>query len=86
MKIFKIHNKFILINIGYNSFNDGKSIWFTFRIFGIGLEIDFSTRKWFVKSKTWRIIVGKFYDSFANQYTWNSLRVFKTKGYKNGIR
>tara|TARA_R100000773_G_C4218680_1_gene117166 strand:+ start:1177 stop:1431 length:255 start_codon:yes stop_codon:yes gene_type:complete len=83
MKIFKIHNKFILINIGYNLFNDGKTIWFTFRIFGVGLEIDITTRKYFItNNKNCQIVLGKFYDSFPNQYLWNSLRVFKTKGYQ----
>ena len=83
MKIFKVHNRFILFNIGHNSFDDGMVIWFAFRILGIGLELDFTTRKYFIsKGRTWGIVIGKFYDSFANQYLYNSIRVPRTKQYK----
>ena len=75
----------MLFNIGHNSFDDGIAIWFAFRILGVGLELDFSTRTWFVKPKPWRIVVGKFYEPKEDRYLWTSLRVFRTKGYKHKL-
>jgi len=79
MSLIQYENRFILFNIGHGSFDDGITIWFAFRLLGIGLELDFTTRTYFVKPKPWRIVVGNFYDSYGNQYLWNSLRVFRTK-------